>query len=251
MSRRWLVLRLEGPLMSFGGVAVDHVGPVRDFPAASMLTGLIGNALDWHWSDRIVHQAFQDRLVFAARHDRDGRRLTDMQNARLAKTDRGWTTHGAPEGRGGGDKTYHAPHRRQREYHADLSVRIVLRLEPADEPPTLDAVAAALDRPARPLFLGRKSCLPSAPLLAGKPSARWVAGQTACDALRAVPGEREREPLRSWWPVGEGPDEVGGDADRIAVDRIVDVADLRNWRTGLHAGARQVVEGRVTPVNAP
>ena len=246
MSRRWLVLRLEGPLMAFGGVAVDHVGPVRDFPAASMLTGLIGNAFGWHWSDRTVHQAVQDRLVFAARHDRESTRLTDMQNARLAKNDKGWTTHGAPEGRDGGGRTYHAPHRRQREYHADLSVRIVLRLEPADESPTLEALAAALDYPARPLFLGRKSCLPSTALLAKEPTARWVAGDTACDALRAVPRAvpGECRPLRAWWPVGEGPSEASGE-----VDRIVEVADLRNWRTGLHAGARRIVEGRLTPVD--
>ena len=42
MTPRWLVLRFDAPLMAFGSVAVDQVGPVRDFPAASMLTGLIG-----------------------------------------------------------------------------------------------------------------------------------------------------------------------------------------------------------------
>ena len=89
MSYRWLVLRLDAPLMAFGGVAVDQIGPVRDFPAASMLTGLIGNTLGWHWSDRAAHQAMQDRLVFAARREREGMLLTDMQNAQLSKTDKG------------------------------------------------------------------------------------------------------------------------------------------------------------------
>ncbi len=42
MSRRHLVL--EAPLMSFGGVAVDNFGVIDDFPALSMLTGLLGNA---------------------------------------------------------------------------------------------------------------------------------------------------------------------------------------------------------------
>ena len=240
MSYRWLVLRLDAPLMAFGGIAVDQVGPVRDFPTASMLTGLISNALGWHWSDRDAHQAIQDRLVFAARREREGVLLTDMQNAQLAKTDKGWTTHGAPEGRDGA--SYQAPHRRQREYHADLSVRVVMRFAPAEKPPTLDELAEALDRPARPLFLGRKSCLPSAPLLA-QGSDRWVVGDTAHAALRAVPGERE--PLRALWPVGEGPEEVGDDVSHIA-----DLADLRNWRTGLHSGSRLIVEGRITPVQA-
>ena len=236
MKCRWLVLRLDAPLMSFGSVAVDQVGPVRDFPAASMLTGLIGNALGWHWSNSAAHQAIQDRLIFAARREREGTLLTDMQNARLAKSDKGWTTRDEPEGRDGA--SYGAPHRRPRDYHADLSVRIVLCLDPAEQTPTIDALAEAFDRPIRPLFLGRKPCLPSTPLLAKEP-ARWVTGDTAHEALRGVPGRGE--PLHAQWPVGQGPEAGDG------VDRIVDLADLRNWRTGLHGGSRRMVEGRIAP----
>ena len=240
-SRRWLVLRLEGPLMAFGGIVVDHIGPIRDLPGTSMLTGLIGNAFGWHWSDRNSHQAIQDRLVFAARHDREGMRMTDMQNVQLAKNDKGWTTHGIPEGRDGGAKTYHAPHRRRRHYQVDLSVRIVLGLEPADESPTLEDLAVALDYPARPLFLGRKSCLPSTALLAKETTARWIESDTAYDALRKIPGQHR--PLRAWWPLGEGPSKANNETDH----HITEVADLRNWHTGLHAGARRIVEGQLTP----
>ena len=89
MTERWLVLRFDAPIMAFGGVAIDHVGPVRDFPAASMLTGLAANALGWRWSDGAAHRDFQDRLVFAARRESEGALLTDTQNARLGKTDKG------------------------------------------------------------------------------------------------------------------------------------------------------------------
>ena len=239
MNHRWLVLRLEAPLMSFGGVAIDQVRPVRDFPAASMLTGMIGNALGWCWADNAMHQSIQDRLIFAARLDREGTLLTDMQNALLAKDDKGWTTHGAPEGRDGA--SYGAPHRRQRDYHADLSVNVALRLEPAAEFPTLDSLSHAFDRPVRPLFLGRKACLPSYPLLRSE-STRWVLGDTAHEALCGLPGDGGRH--RALWPVGEGP-EVGDD-----VDRIVDMPDLRNWCTGLHSGSRRVVEGWIASVAA-
>lgn len=235
VSRRWLVLRLEAPLMAFGGVAIDQVGPVRDFPAASMLTGLIGNALGWHWSQGEVHQALQDRLIFAARRTREGIRLTDTQNAQLAKRDKGWTTRGVPEGRAGA--SYRAPHRRLRDYHADASVRIVLRVEPPAAAPDLESIAAALDRPARPLFIGRKPCLPSAPLLAADAS-RWVTADTAYDALCAL---AEEGGMRALWPEDQGP-RAGK-----AVDQIADWADLRVWRSGLHGGSRRVVEGRVTP----
>ena len=236
MTHRWLVLQFDAPLMAFGGVAVDQVGPVRDFQAASMLTGLIGNALGWHWSETTALQSIQNRMIFGARREREGTLLTDTQNAQLAKTDKSWTTRGVPEGRDGA--SYGAPHRRLRDYHADQSVRIVLRLDPAGDIPALDALAEAIGRPARPLFLGRKPCLPAAPLLAKEPNC-WVNGDTAHEALRMVPGEGHL--LRALWPVGQGPETGDG------VDRIADLADLRNWRTGLHGGSRRVVEGRIDP----
>ena len=239
MTHQWLVIQLEAPLMAFGGVLIDQVGPTRDFPSASMLVGLVGNALGWGWSEQERHQALQDRLIFASRREREGSVLTDTQNAQLAKSDKGWTTRGAPEGRDGA--SYNAPHRRSRDYHADLLVCIVMRLDPAEELPTLVQVARALDLPARPLYIGRKPCLPSKPLLADE-SSRWVIADTAYDALRSVPGKGS--PLRALWPTDQGP-EAGGN-----VDRIIDLADIRNWRSGFHSGSRRVVEGRVAPAAA-
>ena len=220
--------------MAFGGVAIDQVGPVRDFPSTSMIVGLIGNALGWHWSDRTEHQMLQDRLVFGARREKEGTIVTDVQNAQLAKTDRAWTTRGMPDGRDGA--SYGAPHRRMRDYHADLSVRVVMRL--ADEStPTLDGVANALESPKRPLYIGRKACLPTHPLVE-RASRRWTTGATVHEALRSIPGQGE---MRAFWPVTEGPE--GGDR----VDRVTDMADMRNWQAGFHAGWRRVVEGRLTP----
>ena len=171
-ERRWLVLRLPAPLLAFGGVAIDHVGVTRDFPALSMLTGLLANALGWERTEWEKHQALLDSLIFAARRDREVEAglLTDMQNARLEKNDKGWTTWGQPEGRDGA--SYGAPHRRRRDYHVDACVLVALHLEPDAAAPDLDALAAALERPARPLFIGRKPCLPSAPLLCGETSRR-------------------------------------------------------------------------------
>ncbi len=70
---RHLILRLEAPLVAFGGEAIDNYGVTRDFPAASMLTGLLANALGWRRTDRAAHQRLQDRMVFAARRDREPR----------------------------------------------------------------------------------------------------------------------------------------------------------------------------------
>ena len=224
MTQRWLILDFCAPLMAFGGVAIDHVGPTRDFPAASMLTGLFGNALGWHWSDWQAHQSLQDRLIFAARIDVEGRLITDNQNAKLEKNDRGWTTSGSPEGRDGA--SYDAPHRRRRDYLADARVAVVLRLTDADLSPTLDHLADALNRPARPLFIGRKPCLPTRPLFAG-----WTTADTAHAAL----SETGQPQARAQWPDGEGP----------TGDTTLHLSDLRNWRSGLHGGNRLVIQGRI------
>ena len=46
------MVRLESPLMAFGGETVDHFGVTRRFPALSMLTGLFANALGWYRTRR-------------------------------------------------------------------------------------------------------------------------------------------------------------------------------------------------------
>jgi len=229
----WLVIRFEAPLISFGGAIIDHMGITRDFPAVSMLTGLLGNVLGFWRTEREKHQSLQDRLVFAVGWNREEPTgiLTDMQNAQLFKHEKGWMTYGRLEKRAGGNHI--APHRRRREYFMDAKVKIVLRLEPELFNPTLDQLSEAIQRPARPLFIGRKFCLPTAPLFE-----RFVCASNAYTALASVKAKDGNE-MRAFWPVGEGPN------DGQNVDRIIDLADLRNWQTGLHGGTRQVVEGRI------
>jgi CRISPR system Cascade subunit CasD len=231
---RWLVLRLEAPLVAFGGVSIDHIGVTRDFPSQSMLTGLFANALGWTRVEAEKHQALQERIIFAARCERENLSgiLTDTQNAKLEKSDEGFTTHGAPEGRTGA--SYDGPHRRHRDYHMDCCVSVVLRLKEADEAPDLAALSTALDRPARPLFIGRKPCLPAFPLR----GAGFVLAPTAYAALQRLPSNGV---LRALWPLNEGP------AEGREVHRIINLPDIRNWRSGLHGGSRMVVEGAVVP----
>lgn len=231
MTRQWLHLHLAAPLMAFGGVTIDHVGPTRDYPAASALTGLFANALGWRREDTIAHQALQERLEFAALSALpDGRHapliVTDTQNAKLAKSDQGWTTWGQPEGRAGA--TYDSPHRRRRDYLADHDTHVVLRLT-TEGTPKLEQLAAALDRPARPLFLGRKPCLPTRRLVAG-----WIEAVSPHAALRTLAEKGIKG--RAIWP-----------DDGHTYDGVLkcDLQDLRNWKTGLHGGTRIICEGEI------
>ena len=233
-----LIINLEAPLMAFGGETIDNLGVIRRFPAVSMLTGLFANALGWRRIESDKHQCLQDRIIFAARIDREpagGLRMTDFQTAQLGKRDRGWTTRGAPEGRAGGDRTYDAPHLRYRDYFADMRVTVALRLRPADEEPTVDDIAHALDEPARPLFIGRKPCLPSGPLCVELRDA-----QSALDALIDTPLDApdisDDSAVHMLWQNGES-------SDKVRTANSYMLTDERNWRSGLHGGGRLVHEG--------
>lgn len=234
MSLRHLLLRFDAPLMAFGGVAVDNFGVVDAWPAASLLTGLIGNALGWDRTETGRLQRLQDRLIFAARLDREGSRLRDFQTAALAHDDKGWTTRGEPEGRAGGAGTFAGMHIRHRDFWADRIVSLALRVSPAEEAPDLDTIAAALERPARPLFIGRKPCLPAAPILAGRCEA-----ETALDAIRvaAAPDGGDHGTPLLFWPATEG-------GPGPFVERRV--YGHRNWRSGVHGGEEIRREGAGT-----
>ena len=230
---RWMHLRLHAPLAAFGGEAIDARGVIRDFPARSMLAGLLANALGWTRAMRSEHQELQDRIVFGALWEQEMAlgRLTDYQTASIRKDDQAWTTRGTPAGRAGGAATYAGSHQRRRDYHADLRLSVVLRLAPEDPTPALDELADALARPARPLFIGRKACLPSAPIFAG-----WTEAPDVRAALSGI-APQGAAGLRAFWPASEGDE---------GADRITHVTDERNYATGLHGGARRVCEGRIS-----
>lgn len=228
---RHLLMRLEGPLMAFGGETIDNYGVIRDFPALSMVTGLLANALGYRREESELHNRLQARLVVGARLDRSVQRLTDFQTAQLGKDDKGWTTWGTPEERRGGADSYRAPHLRYRDYHASLSVLVALRLEPPDESPDLDGLADALDHPARPLFIGRKCCIPSHRIFAG-----WQVAENVLDALQTADRPKRAARSRLQWPDGEG---------TLDGDRRIDLCDERNWTSGVHGGWRPIREGSV------
>jgi CRISPR system Cascade subunit CasD len=228
---RHLLIRLSSPLIAFGGEAIDNLGVIRDFPALSMVTGLMANALGWDRGDDVWHNQLQARLRMGARLDTVGSKLTDFQTAQLGANDKAWTTWGTAEERRGGPAAYESPHLRYREHHADLVALLAIRLEPADATPTLVELAAALDRPQRPLFIGRKPCLPVCRLVAG-----WVEADSVLQALQRAPNIIGAQALRAQWPDGEG---------QLPGDRSIDVCDERNWTSGLHGGWRPVREGLI------
>lgn len=230
----FLLLRLEAPLMAFGGPVVDNIGRTRRFPGQAQIAGLLGNALGYRHADAEALTQLQDRLRIACALLRPGEMLRDYQTVDLGQDHldgRGWTTRHRLEERAGASSR--ETHIRFRWYLADSCVLLALILDPVDEPPGLDSLAAALDRPARPLFIGRKPCLPTAPLRLG-----FVEAADPIDALRQgrdmlqcpdtpLPDNAEIE-----WDQRFG---LNGHAQRSEL-----LVDGRDWANQLHTRTRTV-----------
>lgn len=242
-----LLLRLDAPLMSFGGVMVDQNGPTERFPGLSLLAGLFANALGYSHGEAERLEALQARIEYAARWDIEPEALLDYHTVDLGQEkmrEAGWTTHGVPEHRKGGDAKYDT-HIRYRHYWANGVMTVALALADSGEP-SIDRLAEALEAPIRPLFIGRKTCLPAAPLLMGRTQAKDV-----LDALRRAPVAEPRFhrkgsrfdhvsddygsiSLQACWPARLG---------ETANSRTIGIYDRRDWRNQLHTGRRLRIEG--------
>ncbi|MGI2325515.1 MULTISPECIES: type I-E CRISPR-associated protein Cas5/CasD [unclassified Methylococcus] len=240
-----LLLRFDAPLMSFGGVMVDQHGPTERFPGLSMLAGLLGNAMGYRHGDADALEALQARIEYAARWDVEPEALLDYHTVDLGQEkmrEPGWTTRGEPEHRAGGPAAAFGTHQRYRHYWANGVMTLAVTLKDAGTP-NLDELAAAIVQPARPLFLGRKTCLPAAPLLAGR-----VEAENVLEALRRTPRvvgrvrperREERNPtedrkVNACWPAYLGETEQS---------RQTGIYDRRDWRNQIHAGRRIRIEG--------
>ena len=230
-----IILRLESPLMAFGGETIDSYGVTRPFPALSMLTGMLANAMGWRRVERTKHQELQDRIIYATRIDREPAYNTphrDFQTAKLNAYDKGWTTKGIPEGRRG--SSYSSPHLRYRDYLADMSVTIALRLQDEENSLSLYDIVERLIEPARPIFIGRKPCIPS-----GYVFREFVEGNTVMEALLSYPLDTGASAIiRAMWPYNEG-------ANGVEEFQSYILTDQRNWISGLHGGGRLVCQGNI------
>ena len=171
-----------------------------------------------------------------ARIDRPGTELRDFQTAQLEANDKGWTTRGVPECRAGGAGTYKSPHIRQRYYRADALVTVALRFAPVGEEPTLPQITTALASPARPLFFGRKPCLPSCPVLVSETPTEAA---SVLEALRNHPLAPEEPKTRHHRAIGSAsikiivPPNEGAPKEQHRLERVT---DHRDWISGVHTG---------------
>jgi CRISPR system Cascade subunit CasD len=158
----FLILRLYGPLCSWGGPAVGELRPSADHPGRSAILGLVAAALGLRRDDADGQAALTASFAIAVRVDAAGRRMEDYHTVQAPKARRGF----APATRrqellAGADHLETMVTRRG--YLADAVYTIALAPRTEARWP-LETVAEALRRPRFQPYLGRKSCPPALPL---------------------------------------------------------------------------------------
>ncbi len=137
-----LLFRLEGPLQAWGLVPTLEERYTALFPTKSGVVGLLAAALGLPREADISHLA---RLPLGIRVDREGTLLVDFQMAREVIS---------------ADGTALRSRVTRRHYLADAAFLAGVEGERG----LLEELQEALRNPARILYLGRKSCLPSPPV---------------------------------------------------------------------------------------
>lgn len=169
MGKSVLLLRLEGPLQSWGSRSRWDVRDTSPEPTKSGVIGLLGCALGLRRGDGRLEE-LDKTLRFGVRVEHAGRRMVDYQTV----TDFLPMAMGGFKGRGTSGKflsdlqssadatpsTIISP----RAYLEDAA--FLAGLEAWDDSSgLLQECAQALQRPYWPLFLGRKACAPTRPIL--------------------------------------------------------------------------------------
>ena len=251
----FLILHLQAPLMSFGGPQVDQIGPTGSFPTLSQLTGMIANALGYRHGDFERLQSLQDRLSVGSALINEGEEIEDYQTVDLGQRHLrfpAWTTRGNAEHRAGGPDARYGTHIRYRRYRASACVVTAVSLSRPEEAPTLSNLESALTAPARPLFIGRKSCIPSTRIVLGiiekaasPKDAISNVPETFPEAWSAILSGKVGDDIVCEWPLVDESAFQSGE-----YYHMYRVTDQRDWRNRLHGGERVVVQERLSLVES-
>ncbi|WP_337188081.1 type I-E CRISPR-associated protein Cas5/CasD [Phenylobacterium sp.] len=154
-ERAFLIFRLSGPMAAFGRIAVGERRDVWGEPSKSGVLGFVAGALGLRRDDAEAQAELAAGLGFAVRVDAPGRPLRDYHTAQAPKARRGgvWTTRREELGPGENLNTVLS----ERIYRIEACATVAL-WRTGEAGPGLEALAAAIRRPAFAPFLGRKSC---------------------------------------------------------------------------------------------
>lgn len=180
-NKKILILRLEGPLQSWGESAKWDMRDSADFPTKSGIVGLLGCAMGLERGDPKLEE-LSEAITLAVRADRSGRKTVDFQTIR--------GTNGRPLRRADGTKDYNGTIISPRTYLQDACFTAFLETDAA----WAERIVAALRAPRWCICLGRKNCVPSRPVLAEE-SGNYVSLE---DALRRCPAAERADAVMEY-----------------------------------------------------
>lgn len=170
MSEPILLLRLEGPMQSWGTRSRWDVRDTGLEPTKSGVIGLIGCAMGLCRKDPALEMLDQS-LRFGVRTDSPGVISTDYQTVtgyhRTASGEykcRGRTVKTLEKAREHGESTVVSP----REYLHDARFLVALTVWPDEQRENeglLECILDSLRNPKWPIYLGRKACVASRPIV--------------------------------------------------------------------------------------
>jgi CRISPR system Cascade subunit CasD len=174
MTTSFLVFQLYGPMASWGEIAVGEERDTASHPSRTAVLGLCAAALGIKREQEEELLSLNGSLGFAVCVDEAGDIMRDYhtiqsptgKRARDLPTRRDELSYGSL-----------ATTLSKRHYRTDAHYTVCLWRRGNDGPVVLTEIAAALEKPGFPLFLGRKSCPLALPL-----NPRVV----AADSLRAA-----------------------------------------------------------------
>lgn len=188
-SSHVLALRFEGPLQSWGDSARWSIRDTRPEPTMSGVLGLLAAAAGWRLDDegdrRVGELAGRVRL--GVRADREGAPLRDYHTIGGTRSgnETPWTGLLTAEGKAKRNPSNAALHTEvsERNYLCDACFLVMLEADEA----TLDGIESTLRSPVWPPFLGRKACVPAAPVCPARPDDSSRVAASLVDAISSYP----------------------------------------------------------------
>jgi CRISPR system Cascade subunit CasD len=154
----YVILKLKGPLQSWGTHTYEDYRPSSPFPTQSGLLGLLAACLGIERHDRPAFEALDQSIELAVRADHvtldDGKRLSPTKITDF---------HTVMNARRVDGKASRYPVVSRREYLCDATFTVAIRASALPRV-SLDVLEAAIKKPYYTPFLGRRSCPLSRPL---------------------------------------------------------------------------------------
>ena len=216
-----LVLRLEGVLQSWGEHSKWDYRDSAILPTKSGVVGLLGCALGWERDDSRLAE-LNHGLHMAVRADRQGTEMVDfhtVQSLQLLNA----------QGKLRGKKGEYGTLVTHRTYIQDACYTVVL----SGEERLLCELRDSLAKPKWPIYLGRKSCVPSRPVCEGI-TREYQSLLEAVEKLPFTAGHTDKDCLVEW-------EESGGN---LQIER----QDVNNGRREFHTRlvSRKIIHREVS-----